>query len=56
MVDRATQQRQAEEQITAQQKLDYDFYKEKHKRPKDLIITVCAIVAVVVIVFLLGKL
>lgn len=56
MVDRATQQRQAEKQITAQQKLDYDVRRIKHKNPKDAIITICIIIAIVVAVFLLGKL
>lgn len=55
-VDRATQYRQAEKKIAAQQKLNYDSKKPIHRNSKDAIITVCIIAVVIVIVLILGKL
>ena len=48
-------QMRAEQQISSQQKLDYDSYRNKKKNPKDAIVTVCVVAGLVLILFLLAR-
>lgn len=48
-------QMRAEQQISSQQKLDYDSYRTKKKNPKDAIVTVCVVAGLVLILFLLAR-